>query len=181
MKAVIERTNRVLNFPLTAVPRGLLVSAAFLLIGTYFLPLWKVTTFGPEGLRIGTYSYELGEPEVRASGIDPAIEVSGQREVPTDFIEFQWLPFAIGVLGLLFLRAAVLGTTGMLVDVSVLFVYLLLFSFWSIGSRFARYGQSYPGPGAYLLAAIALILAGALVIAWRQGRSELAGEARMVG
>jgi len=181
MKAVIERTNRLLSFPLTPGPRGLLLAAALLLLGTYFLPLWKVTTFGPEGLRIGTYSYELAESEVRASGVDPSNKVAGQRELPTDFDEFRWLPFALGMLGLLFLRAAVLGTMGMLVDVSVVFAYFAVFSFWSIGSRFSRYGQSYPGAGAYVLAAVALVLAGALVIAWRQGSSELAGEARMVG
>jgi hypothetical protein len=177
MKAVIERMNRLLNFPLTPAPRLLLLAAALLLLGTYVLPIWKVTTFGPEGLRIGTYSYELSGSEVR--GADPSNEVSGRREIPSDFDEFKWLPFALGVLGLLFLRAAALGTMGMLVDVSVVFGYFAVFSFWSFGSRFSRYGQSYPGAGAYVLATVALILAGALVTAWRQGRSELAGETRM--
>ncbi len=181
MKAVIERTNRLLNFPLKPGPRGLLLSAALLLLGAYFLPLWKVTTFGPEGVRLGTYSYELAESEVRATGFDPSNDVTGQREVPTDFVEFGWLPFALGVVGLLVLRAVVLGTIGMLVDVSVVFVYLAVFSFWSIESRFSRYGQSHPGAGAYVLAAVALALAAALVIAWRQALSEVAGEVRMAG
>lgn len=178
MKAAIERTNRLLSSPLKLGPRGLLLLAASLLVGTYFLPFWKVTTFGPEGLRLGTYSFELAGSEVRA---DSTGDLAGEREVPTDFTEFRWLTFALGVLALLFLRAAVFGTMGMLVDVSVLFVYLVVFSFWSIESRFSRYGDASPSAGAYILAVVAITLAGALIMAWRQWCDEIAGDIRMVG
>ena len=178
MKAAIERTNRLLSIPLEVGPRGLLLAAAILLVVTFFLPIWKVSTFGPAGLQLGTSGVELAE---REAGADPTISVAGEREVPTDFAEFRWLPFALGVLGLLFLRAAVLGTMGMLVDVSVLFVYLAAFSSWSIGSRFSRYGEASPGAGAYVLAGVALTLAAALIMAWRQWRDESARDVRMVG
>jgi hypothetical protein len=178
MKAAIERTSRLLNLPLKTGPRGLLLFAAVVLVGTYFLPFWKVTTFGPEGLRLGSYSFELAGSEARA---DSTGEVAGEREVPTDFSEFRWLPFALGVLALLFLRAAVLGTTGMLVDVSVLFVYVAVFSVWSIETRFSRFGEASPASGAYALAVVAVTLGAALIMAWRQCREEVAGEVRMVG
>lgn len=178
MKAAIERTSRLLNFPLKMGPRGLLLFAAVLLIGTYFVPFWKVTSVGPEGLRLGSYSFELAGSEARA---DSTGEVAGAKEVPTDFSEFRWLPFALGVLALLFLRAAVLGTTGMLVDVSVLFVYVAAFSIWAVQSRFSRFGEASPAAGAYALAAVAVTLAAALIMAWRQWREEIAGEVRMVG
>jgi len=178
MKAAIERTSRLFSFPLKMGPRGLLLSAALLLVGTYFLPFWKVSTVGPEGLRLGSYSSELAGSEARA---DSTGEVAGEWEVPTDFSEFRWLPFALGILALLFLRAAVLGTTGTLVDVSVLFVYVAVFSVWSIENRFARQGGTAPGAGAYVLGLVAVILAAALMMTWRQWREEIAGEVRMVG
>jgi hypothetical protein len=181
MKAVIERTNRLLGLPLKAGPRGMLALGALLLLATYALPFWKVTTFGPEGLRIGTYSYELAQPEALASEADPEAEVAGSRELPADFAEFRWLAFALGVLGLLLLRAVVLGTMSMLVDVSVMFAYVTIFSFWSIGSRFSRYGESSPAAGAYVLALVAVILVGALLLAWRQATAEIAGDARLAG
>ncbi len=180
MKAVIERTSRLLNFPLRPAPRGLLLAAALALGATCFLPLWKVATFVPGAPRHGTSNYELLEPGVRGETPDSPSEVTGPREVPADFVEFKWIPFALGILGLLFLRAAVLGTMGTLVDVFVVFAYFAAFSFWSFGSRFSRYGRSYPGPGAYALVGIVLVLGGALFLSWRQGRSELAGEAGIV-
>ena len=181
MKAVIERTSRLLNFPLRPAPRGLLLAAALLLGVTLFLPLWKVATFPSGALKHGTSNSELLERGSNVETSDSSNDVTGPREVPADFVEFKWIPFALGILGLLFLRAAVLGTMGTLVDVFVVFTYFAAFSFWSFGSRFSQYGRSYPGPGAYALVGIVLVLGGALFLAWRQGRSEMAGEARMAG
>jgi len=158
----------------------LLLAAALALGATCFLPLWKVATFAPGALKHGTSNFELLEPGVHGETPDSTNEVTGPREVPADFVEFKWIPFALGILGLLFLRAAVLGTMGTLVDVFVVFAYFAAFSFWSFGSRFSRYGRSYPGPGAYALVGIVLVLGGALFLSWRQGRSELAGEAGIV-
>lgn len=180
MTAVIERTNRLLSCPLRPGPRVLLVGAALLLTSTFFLPVWKVSTFPSGEGQQGTYSYELareGEPLVPGE----EASVAGPREVPTDFLELRWVPFAVGVLGLLFLRAAAMGTMAMLVDVFVVFTYFALFSFWSFATRFSGYGESYPGPGAFALAAVVLVLAAALFLAWRFGRSELTNETRMAG
>jgi copper chaperone NosL len=181
MKAVIERTSRLLNFPLRPAPRGLLLAAALLLGATCFLPLWKVATFPPGVLKDGTSNYELLEPGAHVGTSDASNDVTGPRDVPADFVEFKWIPFALGILGLLFLRAAVLGTMGTLVDVFVVFAYFAAFSFWSFGSRFSQYGRSYPGPGAYAIVGIVLVLGGALFLAWRQGRSELASERGIIG
>lgn len=180
MTAVIERTNRLLSCPLRPGPRVLLVGAALLLASTFFLPVWKVSTFPSGEAPQGTYSYELLS-EGAPLAADEESSVAGPREVPTDFLELRWVPFAVGVLGLLFLRAAAMGTMAMLVDVFVVFTYFALFSFWSFATRFSGYGESYPGPGAFALAAVVLVLAGALFLAWRFGRSELTSETRMAG
>jgi copper chaperone NosL len=181
MKAVIERTNRLLTLPLDAGPRSLLLVASVLIALTCFLPLWNVATFGPEGLRSGSESYELGGPETDARAIAGASDPAGPREAPGDFRELKWVPFAFGVLGLLFLRAAGLGSMGSLVDVAVLFVYLAAYVLWFLSGRFAGHGQSGPGPGAYVIVMILLLLGAALGLAWREGRSEIAAEARMAG
>jgi small-conductance mechanosensitive channel len=180
MKAVIERTNRFLNLPLDPGTRILLVLAALVIAWTCFLPVWKVTV-GPEGLRGGSSGFELAAPEADARASASTADLAGSREAPGDFREFNWVPFALGALGLLFLRAAALGTMATLVDVSVVFVYLAAFVLWSFGSRFLRYGDSRPGSGAYLIGVTLLLLGVALVLAWRQGRSEIAAEARMAG
>lgn len=128
----------------------------------------------------------------------------------SDFTEFKWMPFVIGALLLLLLRTAVLGKVGTLVDLFVVFVYFAAFSLWSFGYKLYRYGHdlaptaavrvapfmpplyghrklanfdvySYPAAGSYVLAAVSLLLAGALWLAWRESRSELASDSRMAG
>jgi hypothetical protein len=64
-----------------------------------------------------------------------------QDLVNESFTEFQWMPFVIGMLGLLVLRAAVHGTVVALVDVTMLFVYFGAFSLWSFGYKLYRYGH----------------------------------------
>ena len=127
-----------------------------------------------------------------------------------DFTEFKWMPFVIGALALLLLRTAVLGKLRTLVDLFVLFFYFAAFSLWSFGYKLYRYGHdlaptaavkvppfmpplyghrklanfdvySYPAAGSYALAAVAVLLAVALWLAWRESRSEIASETRMAG
>ena len=117
-----------------------------------------------------------------------------------DFTEFKWMPFAIGVLALLMLRSAVHGSMASLVDSVVLFGYFGAFSLWSFAYKMYWYGHhlsptaavkvdpftpplfgykklanfevySYPAVGSYALAAVAVVLAAALYLAWRQSRS----------
>ena len=117
--------------------------------------------------------------------------------VAEDFTEFKWMPFVLGALALLYLRAVVLGTVKEIVDASVLFMYFGAFSLWSFAYKMYRYGHdlspaaavkvppftppifgfqqianfqvfSYPKPGTYLLGGVMLLLAAALAITWRQ-------------
>jgi hypothetical protein len=107
------------------------------------------------------------------------------------------MPFVVGGLGLLFLRAAVFGKVSHLVDVVVMFLYFGAFSLWSFAYKLYRYGHdllptaavkvdpfmpplfghkqlanfevySYPGPGSYALLAVTLMLLAGVVLAWRQ-------------
>jgi hypothetical protein len=122
------------------------------------------------------------------------------RDLSTaDFTEFKWIPFVVGALGLLFLRAAVHGKMAHLVDVSVLFGYFSLYSLWSFAYKMWSYGHSldptaavrvdpfmpplfgyrqlanfevysYPGLGSYSLGLVALVLFAALFLSWRTQR-----------
>ena len=120
-----------------------------------------------------------------------------QDLVNESFTEFQWMPFVIGALGLLVLRAAVHGTVVALVDVTMLFVYFGAFSLWSFGYKLYRYGHdlspeaavqvppfmppmfggqqianfevySYPRPATYAMAGVIALLLAALLLTWWQ-------------
>ncbi|HXY41705.1 MAG TPA: hypothetical protein VEQ10_18650 [Vicinamibacteria bacterium] len=207
MRQTVVKINRLLDAPIDVVPRLLMVLALVCLLPTFFTPLYDMTMFAPQypdGLRLHIHSYKLeggnGGQDVRE--INVLNHYIGMRHLSIeDFTEFKWLPFVIGVFGLLFLRTAVLGKMSHLVDVLVLYLYFGLFSLWSFGYRMYQYGHSldpaapvrvapfmpplfgfkklanfevysYPAFGAYALATAALCLLAAFLLAWRQWRRE---------
>ena len=86
--------------------------------------------------------------------------------VPVGEWELGWMPFAMGALGLLTLRAAVYGKLGSLLDAFMLCLYFALFRFLA---------QPRPGAPAYAVGGACLLLGVALFWAWRQSRAEISG------
>jgi hypothetical protein len=205
MRAWIEKSNRFLEIPLGLGTRSLLILAFLLLVPSYLFSLYDMTMFAPQypgGLRLHIYSYKLdgGHNGQDVKEINVLNHYNGMRDLSTDeFTEFKWIPFVVGALGLLFLRAAVLGKLSHVVDVLVLYLYFGLFALWSFAYKMYWYGHhlaptasvkvdpftpplfgfkklanfevyAYPGPGSYALALVAVVLAATLFIAWRQGR-----------
>lgn len=138
-----------LELPLPLASRLMIIAAALILSLAFVLPLWNMTFFSnqyTDGLTLDIYSYHLegGKTPNR----DDLLEINslnhyiGMRPLlESDFAEFTWLPFAIGGLMLLALRAAVLGKVSKLIDVFVVFVYFSLYSFWSFYYRLYTYGH----------------------------------------
>lgn len=207
MQTSLRRTNRFLQEPIGLAARLMLFAAAVLLVATYFFPLWNLTMFAPQypgGLRLDIYSYTL----VGGNGGQDITEINVLNHyigmhplVNESFSEFQWMPFVIGTLGLLVLRAAVHGTVVALVDVTMLFVYFGAFSLWSFGYKLYLYGHdlapdaavkvppfmppmfgyqqianfevySYPRAGSYAMFAVIALLLGALAWTWWKRRAE---------
>lgn len=203
----LQRSNRFLDTQLTFGPRALLALAAACLALTLTQPLWNMTMFAPQygdGLRldIHTHGLEGGNNGQDLKEINILNHYIGMRDLSNeDFTEFKWMPFAIGALGLLFLRAAVHGRMAALVDALVLFCYFGGFSLWSFGYKLYQYGHnlaptapvkvdpfmppmfgykqlanfevySYPAPGTYLMIATGALLFGAMFLAWRADRPE---------
>jgi copper chaperone NosL len=211
VKDELERSNRFLDLPLDLGPRLFLIVAALLLLSTYGLPLWRVTVIEPEhreGLHLFIHSSRIGGEPAAVEAANRLNRSIGMRELSTsDVREFQWMPFGIGILSLLLLRAAVLGKMSEVVDAFVLTVYFDLFSLWSFGYRLYRYGHdlspdapvkvapfmpplfgrkdvatwgvlSSPALGSYALAAVAALVASAIGLAWREAREQARQEVR---
>src|SRR5512143_901256 len=129
MRTLFERESRFLELPLDLTPRLLLVAATVLVCAIYLLPLWNLTMFAPQypdGLRLDIHSYKLegGNGGQDVKEINILNHYIGMKDLTTaDFTEFKWMPFVIGMLGLLFLRAIFHGRIGDLIDVAVLYVY----------------------------------------------------------
>ncbi len=198
--------------PIGLAARFMLLAAAALLVATYFFPLWNLTMFAPQypdGLRLDIYSYTLvgGNGGQDIQEINVLNHYIGMQDLVNEsFTEFKWMPFVIGALGLLMLRAAVHGTVVALVDVTMLFIYFGGFSLWSFGYKLYRYGHdlaptaavqvppfmppmfggqqianfevySYPRPATYAMAGAVLLLVSALAWTWWDGRRSQPGTA----
>src|SRR5262249_11885398 len=126
---VLEQSARVFHEPVGVRPRLLLALAACLVVVAYFLPLWNLTIFGPQypdGLRLDIYSHALaaGHNGQDIKEINLLNHYIGMRDLATeDFTEFKWMPFVLGGIALLYVRAVVLGTVKELVDSVVVFFY----------------------------------------------------------
>lgn len=194
----------LLERPLPLISRLLVVIAALLLLIAFFFPLWNMTFYSnqyTDGLVLNIYAYELegGKTPNRDDlrEINSLNHYIGMRPLlEADFGEFTWLPFAIGGLILLALRAAVLGKMSKLVDIFVIFVYFSLYSFFSFYHRLYTYGHnldptaaikvqpftppifgtqevgnftvySYPDIASYAFGAFGILLLAAIILAWR--------------
>ena len=88
----------------------------------YFLPLWNLTMFAPQypdGLRLDIYDHTLvgGNDGQDVKEINLLNHYIGMHDLTVeDFTEFKWMPFVLGGIALLLLRAAVFGTVKELVD-----------------------------------------------------------------
>lgn len=207
MQTFLQRANRFLAEPIGLAVRLMLLAAAVLLVATYFLPLWNLTMFAPqypEGLRLDIYSYTLvgGNNGQDIKEINVLNHYIGMQDLVNEsFTEFKWMPFVIGALGLLILRAMVHGTVVALVDATMLFLYFGAFSLWSFGYKLYRYGHdldpaaavqvppfmppmfgyrqianfevySYPRASSYAMLAVVLLLVSALAWTWWQEGAE---------
>ena len=87
-----------------------------LIVVAHLLPLWNLTMFAPQypdGLRLDIYSHTLvgGHDGQDIKEINLLNHYIGMHDLAVeDFTEFKWMPFVLGGLALLFLRAVVLGT-----------------------------------------------------------------------
>jgi len=208
MHGYFGRLNRFLSQPLDLSPRVMVGAAALLLAAIYLFPLWNLTMFAPQypdGLRLDIYSYKLegGNHGQDVKEINILNHYIGMKDlVAEDFTEFKWLPFVVGGLALLYLRAMVLGTVGHLVDVLVMNLYFSAFALWSFGYKMYLYGHSlaptaavkvppfmppmfgykqlanfevysYPQAASYAMGLSTLLLVGAFIVAWRQARRQM--------
>jgi len=214
VNGIFQREERALRATVGVAPRALLLAAALLVAVAGTTSLWDMTMFAPQygdGLRLHIHSSRLegGNRGQDLKEINLLNHYIGMHELSQEsFTEFQWMPFMMGALALLFLRAAFFGTIGHIVDVAVLFVYCSLFSLWSFAHKLWAYGHelapnapvkvapfmppvfgraqlanfevySYPGLGSYAFAAAALALAAALYLGFRGAR--MATAARPLG
>src|SRR5262245_9662466 len=150
MKTWLNKTNAFFELPLALKSRVMILVAVIALIPSFLFPLWNMTFTSNQyldGLALHIYSHKLEGG--KTPGRDDLREINSLNHyigmhplLESDFSEFVWIPFVIGALSVLALRAMVLGKMSNLVDVFVIFTYFGLFSFWSFYNKLYTYGHN---------------------------------------
>jgi copper chaperone NosL len=204
MRTWLDKANAFFELTLTLRSRLLILVAVIALAPAFMFSLWNMTFTSNQyldGLTLNIYSYRLEGGKTPARDdlreINALNHYIGMRPLlESDFSEFVWIPFVIGALAVLALRAMVIGKMSNLVDVFVIFSYFGLFSFWSFYNKLYAYGHnldptaaikvppftppligrqvvgnftvtSYPGAASYALVAFALLLLAAIILSRR--------------
>ena len=150
IKTFLEKEVAFFDLPLKFASRILILISILSLLPAFFLPLWNMTFVSNQyldGLQLHIYAQQLegGKTPDRDDlrEINSLNHYIGMRPLlESDFSEFTWIPFVLGGLILLSLRAIVIGKMSGVVDVFVLFVYFGLFSMWSFYHRLYIYGHN---------------------------------------
>ncbi len=150
MKGGLEKATAFFDLPLSIGARILILLAAVSLLTVYFLPLWNMTFVSNQyrdGLVLEIYANRLeGGKTANRDDLREINELNhyiGMRPLlESEFSEFIWIPFVIGILILISLRAIVIGKMSKLVDVFVVSAYFGMFSLWSFYHRLYTYGHN---------------------------------------
>jgi copper chaperone NosL len=147
MQVLLRSWHRFIDRPLSLASRVLVLLGIVALAAGAALPLWRIQLVAAqyeEGLTLDMYSHKIvaGHGGQDLPEINTLNHYIGMKPIAqADFAEMTWMPFAIGIFGLLSLRAAALGRIGHLIDLGVLFAYFGMFSMATFAYRLWSYGH----------------------------------------
>lgn len=196
-----EKFQQVLTHPIGFKERLVLALSIIAILFSLKLPLWSMAFQSnqyPSPLRLTIFIDHLeGQKTAERDDLREINSLNhyiGMRPLlESEFSEFLWLPFVVGIFALLALRALVVGNLRDLMDICVLFLYFGIFAVWKFYSRLYEYGhtlnpkasikvdpftppffgrerianfwvESYPGLGSYALVLGAALMIAALVL-----------------
>lgn len=137
------RFYETLARPLRRRSRVLLLLLVIPLALSFTAPLWRISMTAPQypdGLVLDIYAYTVEGDIQEVNTLNHYIGMAAiDRASLTDL---DWIPFAVGVLVLLVLRVAAIGTVRWLIDAAVLFVYFSLFSFGRFAYMLYTFGHN---------------------------------------
>lgn len=198
-KFMLDRFYDYLGQPLRPAGRIILVLALVPLAFAFTAPLWHIHMKAPQypkGLDMYIYVDHLdgGNDGQDVREINNLNHYIGMSQITEEtLVDLNWIPFALGFLGLLVLRCAAVGTVRSLIDAAVLTTYVSGVAFYRFVSTLYAFGHeleptapfkvepftpailgkkqianfataSFPAAGSYFLGLFVLLTIGAL--AW---------------
>ncbi len=138
MTNAMQKFYAFLDRPLRPWSRFVLAGLVVFMALAFTAPMWRISMKAPQypdGLYMDVWAYKLvgGNHGEHIQEINTLNHYIGMHHIePHSFADLDWIPFALGILMLLTLRVAAIGSVRSLVDLSVLTGYVLAF----MGARF---------------------------------------------
>jgi copper chaperone NosL len=124
-----------LDDPIRPRARVLLALLVLPLLASFLFPLWRISMEAPQypqGLSMDVWSYRLvgGNDGHDIKEINVLNHYIGMQTITREELrDLDWIPFALGGIALLALRAAVLGNVRALIDLSAITAYVSVVAF----------------------------------------------------
>jgi copper chaperone NosL len=139
MKEALEKFEAYLDRPIEYRARFFIVLLVLPLLASFFAPLWNISMQAPQypqGLEVDVFSYKVvgGNEGKDVPEINNLNHYIGMAPIEGELLkDLEWIPFLLGLLAILTLRAAAIGNIRTLVDLAVLYGFVcafLAFRFW---------------------------------------------------
>ncbi len=148
MRRSLDKFYEFLDRPLFLSARLLLALLVIPLALSFTEPLWSIDMQAPQypkGLSIDIYSYTLegGRDGADLQEVNILNHYIGMRKLDrAELSDLDWIPFALGALGILALRVAAIGNVRALIDLLVATAYFSAFSMFRFVYKLYEYGHN---------------------------------------
>ncbi len=148
MRSFLDRFHARLEGPLLPSVRLTLLLLIVPLALTFTAPLWRISLAAPQypkGLVLDIYAHKIdgGNGGLHLKEINNLNHYIGMHPINrAELSDLDWMPFALGALGLLALRCAAVGNVRALVDLTVLTGYIGAFAMGRFAYRMYVYGHN---------------------------------------
>jgi copper chaperone NosL len=171
MRQPLAKFYAFLDQPLRGWTRIVLALLVIPLVLAFTEPLWRIRLEAPQypkGLYMDIYAHKLesGNNGQHLAEINNLNHYIGMKRIDrAELSDLDWLPFAIGFLGLIALRCAAIGNVRALVDLAVLTGYVSLFGLFRFAYKLYVFGHNLAPDAAFKVEPFTPALLGTKTIA----------------
>lgn len=147
MKLMLDKFYEFLSRPLIGPTRLVMALLAIPLALSFTAPLWQISMTAPQypkGLTMDVFAYKIvgGNDGTDIHEINTLNHYIGMHKLDaTAAADLDWIPFALGAMVLMTLRAAAIGTVRDLLDTLVVTGYVSAFAFGRFVYRLYVFGH----------------------------------------
>jgi copper chaperone NosL len=155
LRSSLDKFYAFLDRPLALWSRPALAVLVIPLVLSFWFPLWKLKFEAPQypkglSMQIHAYKLEGGHDGKDIPEINELNHYIGMHKIDrSELNDLDWIPFALGMLVILGLRCAAVGTVRSLIDLTVITTYVAGFSLFRFIYKLYTFGHELDPKAAF--------------------------------